>query len=57
LKDYEVIGFIPYSEEIEAILNEGDSIIPKSIKDELEFLSSDMGLVKKIKFMDKLFLK
>ena len=57
LKDYEVIGFIPYSEEIEAILNEGDSSIPKSIKDELEFLSSDMGLVKKIKFMDKLFLK
>jgi hypothetical protein len=52
-----VIGVIPYSEEIEAILNEGDVNIPKSIKEELEFLSGDMGLVKKIKFIDKLFLK
>lgn len=57
LKDYEVIGFIPYEEELEDILNEGGFNIPKSIKDELDFLSSDMGLIKKIKFMDKLFLK
>lgn len=57
LKDYEVIGFVPYSQEIEQILNEDISNIPKSIRDELEFLSSDMGLIKKIKFMDKLFLK
>ena len=57
LRDYEVVGFIPYSEELESILNEESVCIPKSIKDELEFLASDMGLSKKIKFMDKLFLK
>ena len=57
LSDYEIIGFIPYAEEIELILNEENISIPKSIKDELYFLASDMGLIKKIKFMDKLFLK
>lgn len=57
LKDYEVISFIPYSEEIEEILNMRNSNIPKSIKEEFEFLSSDMGLIRKIKFMDRLFLK
>jgi len=57
LKEYQVIGFIPYSEEVEEILNVEDTDIPKSIKGEFEFLSSDMGLTKKIKLMDKLFLK
>ena len=57
LRAYEVVGFIPYSEETESILNQESISIPKSIKDELEILSSDMGLSKKVKLMDKLFLK
>ena len=57
LKEYEIVGFIPHFEEMEEILNEESVSIPKSIKAEFEFLSSDMGLSKKIKLMDKLFLK
>lgn len=57
LRAYEIVSFIPYSEEIESMLNQENISIPKSIKDELEVLSSDMGLSKKVKLMDKLFLK
>ena len=57
LREYYVVGFIPYSEDVDRILNENNSDIPKSIKEEIEYLSAEMGLTKKIKLMDKLFLK
>jgi MinD-like ATPase involved in chromosome partitioning or flagellar assembly len=57
LREYEVVGFIPYSDDVERLINEENVNIPKSIKEELEFLSSDMGVTKKIKLMDKLFLR
>lgn len=57
LREYEIVGFLPYSDEVERIINEENINIPKSLKEELEFLSSDMGVTKKIKLMDKLFLR
>lgn len=57
LREYEVIGFLPFCDAIEANLNDGTQSIPRSIKEEFRFLSSDMGLTRKITFMDKLFLK
>lgn len=57
LREYEVIGFLPFCDDIEGNLNDGTESIPKSMKEEFQFLSSDMGLTRKIKFMDKLFLK
>lgn len=57
LREYEVIGFIPFNEDLERVLVENTDDIPKNIKEEFDYLFQKMGFARKVKLMDKLFLK
>lgn len=57
LRDYQVIGFLPFNEEIERVFIDALPDIPKSMKDELEYISQDLGFARKLKIIDKIFFK
>ena len=57
LREYEVVGFIPFNEELERVFMDALSDIPKSIKDELAYLSQDLGFDRKEKIITRLFFK
>lgn len=57
LREFNILGFIPFEMNMESILNEGKVNILKSMQQEFEYLSAEVGITKKVKFMDKLFLK
>ena len=57
LREYQVIGFLPFNEDLERVFMDALPEIPKNIKDEFSFLSEELGFSRKLKMVDRLFLK
>lgn len=55
LRDYEVVGFVPYNEEVERVFIDALPDIPKNIKDEFIYISEELGFSRKMKMINRFF--
>ena len=56
LREYQVIGFLPFDGEIERVFIDALPEIPRGMKDEFVYMSQDLGFTRKMKMVDGLFL-
>lgn len=56
LREYQVVGFLPFNEEIERVFIDALSDVPKNMKDELMYISEKLGFSKKMKIIDRFFI-
>lgn len=56
LREYQVIGFLPFNEDLERIFFDALPDTPRNIKDEFIYISEKLGFSKKVKMIDRLFL-